>query len=148
MKRKSSGVNTLVKTSILGAAILFASSNLLAEVSIVVHPSNGATPNASIVGKIFLGKVKKFPGGGTAMAVDQAEGSATRAVFQQKIVKKNPGQYKSYWSKMIFTGKGQPPKAVGDDAAVIDLISSNPATIGYVDSSAVTDGVKVILTIP
>ncbi len=148
MKRTSNGVATLVKISILGAAIMLTSSNLLAEVSVVVHPSNGATPDAGIVGKIYLGKVKRFPGGGTATPVDQAEGSATRAVFQQKIVKKNASQYKSYWSKMIFTGKGQPPKAIDSDAAVIDLVSSNPSTIGYIDSSAVTDGVKVILTIP
>ena len=49
---------------------------------------------------------------------------------------------------MVFTGKAQPPKEVSDDAAVIAKVSSDPEAIGYVDSGAVNDSVKVVLKIP
>ena len=53
---------------------------------------------------------------------------------------------KSYWSKQIFTGKGTPPKEVGNDASVLDLVANNKNAIGYVDAAQVSDGVKVVFT--
>ena len=59
---------------------------------------------------------------------------------------KSGSQYKAFWSKLVFTGKGKPPKEMSGDAAVIAAVSANPDAIGYVSASAVTDAVKVIAT--
>jgi len=64
------------------------------------------------------------------------------------LTKKNASKLKSYWSKMIFSGKAIPPEVVGDDAAVISWVASTKNGIGYVDSSAVNDSVKVLLRVP
>ena len=56
-------------------------------------------------------------------------------------------QLKSYWSKLVFTGKGQPPRDVQTDAEMIELVAGNPNIIGYVDISSVTDKVKVLTSI-
>ncbi len=116
-----------------------------AEVSVIVSSSN---PNASIdqaiVGKIFLGKTKSFPDGSQALPVDQDDGSASREAFNSTVLGKSASQLKSYWSRLIFTGKGTPPKQSGNDAAVKQLVANNPNIIGYIDSSAVDSSVKVV----
>lgn len=120
--------------------------NTHAEISIVVHPSNSVTLDKKALSKIFLGKSKSFPGGGTAIPVNIKEGSAVTDEFNDKVLGKNSAQLKSYWSKLVFTGKGSPPKEVDSEQDVIDLVKSNPAVIGFVSSGALADGVKVVGT--
>lgn len=91
-----------------------------------------------------MGKTKSFPDGSQAVPVDQNEGSATRATFNEKVLNKSDSQLKSYWSRLIFTGKGTPPKESGTDAEVKALVANNPNIIGYIDSAAVDASVKVV----
>jgi len=48
----------------------------------------------------------------------------------------------------VFSGEGQPPKKIADDAEVMALVRANPNVIGYVDAAAVNGSVKVLLRIP
>ncbi|WP_300433457.1 phosphate ABC transporter substrate-binding protein, partial [uncultured Thalassolituus sp.] len=100
--------------------------------------------DADTISRIFLGKTSSFPDGSPAVPVDQSEGSDVRNDFTDKVLGKNASQLKAYWSRLIFTGKGTPPKEVGNNAAVKSLIAANPNMIGYIDSSAVDDTVKVV----
>ncbi len=120
--------------------------SVFAEVVVVVHPSNSAALNAEEISKLYLGRTKSFPDGKAAIPVGQTEGSASTESFNQKVLNKTGSQIKAYWSKLVFTGKGTPPKEVGSDQEVIELVSQNPSVIGYVDKSAVTDAVKVVAT--
>jgi ABC-type phosphate transport system substrate-binding protein len=120
-----------------------------AEVVVIVHPSAGfASLNEEDVARLFLGKSKSFPAGGQAVPVNQTEGAVARDKFNEVICKKNASQYKAYWSQLVFTGKGSPPKDAGDDAAVKALVAANPNMIGYIDSSGVDASVKVVYKIP
>lgn len=120
-----------------------------AEVAVIVHPSAGFDSlTEDDVARLFLGKSKSFPAGGQAVPVNQNEGSAARDKFNEGVCKKNASQYKAYWSQLVFTGKGTPPKDAGDDAAVKALVAANPTMIGYVDASAVDASVKVVFKLP
>lgn len=130
----------LVVTSLMFSASAFSG------VAVIVHPSNNAALNESEISRIFLGKMKSFPGGGQALPINQDEGAGARNNFETTVLKKSSSQIKAYWSKLVFTGKGTPPKNVGADGDVMSLVKSNPNIIGYVDESAVTDDVKVIAT--
>jgi len=59
-------------------------------------------------------------------------------------VKKTQSQYTAYWAKLMFTGKGIPPKEIESEKELVMLVSKNPNLIGYVDASAVTDDVRVV----
>lgn len=135
----------LLKSSCAALLISMASSAAFAEVSVIVSASN---PNANIdqntVSKIFLGKTKSFPDGTQTVPVDQNEGSAAREAFNDQILNKSDSQLKSYWSRLIFTGKGTPPKESGTDAEIKALVANNPNIIGYIDSAAVDGTVKVV----
>ena len=134
---------TLLIASVSCMGALFTAS-AWSEVAVIVHPSNGATMSATDISRIFLGKSKSYPGGGKALPVDQQEGSSVRSSFVSTVLKKNDQQIKAYWAQLLFTGKGTPPKEVGDDAAVKELVSGNPSVIGYIDASSVDGTVKVV----
>lgn len=128
------------------AATLAVSFSSFAEVSVVVHPSNASSIDKEAVSRIFLGRMKSFDGGGEAVPLAQSEGSPARTEFNDKVIGKSDSQLKAYWSKLVFTGKGTPPKEVVSDAEIIKLVSENPAMIAYVDSGSVNSSVKVVLT--
>jgi len=137
-------IRLLAATLTLGMA-----SFVWAEVAVIVHPSAGFDSlTEDDVARLFLGKSKSFPAGAQAVPINQNEGSAARDKFNEAVCKKNASQYKAYWSQLVFTGKGTPPKDAGDDGAVKALIAANPNMIGYVDASAVDATVKVVYKIP
>jgi ABC-type phosphate transport system substrate-binding protein len=97
---------------------------------------------ASQAAQFFLGGSVQFT------PVEQAENSAIRAEFYKKVLEREPGQVQAIWSKIIFSGKGKPPKECKSSAEVKKIISENVNAIGYIEKSAVDDSVKVIATIP
>ena len=94
---------------------------------------------------IFLGRVSRFPNGTQAIPLDQADGSPARDEFYAKYAGKSPAQVKSLWAKIIFTGRGQPPKAVSNDIDIKRQIAGDPRIIGYIERSALDSSVKVLL---
>lgn len=131
----------------LGLSLLLAALNANAGVVVIANPSVGAAPmNQEDVSRIFLAKTKTFPNDKPAVPVNQNDGSAVRAAFEDKVLKKTPSQVNAYWTQLIFTGKGTPPKDVGGDADVKKLVADNPNIVGYIDSSIVDATVTVIYT--
>lgn len=127
--------------------LMFSANIAYAETAVIVSSANAnSAMDSNVISRIYLGKSSSFPSGDQAIPVDQNEGSATRDAFNDSVLGKNSSQLKAYWSRLIFTGKGTPPKEVGDDAAVKNLVAANPNMIGYIDSAAVDDTVKVVLT--
>lgn len=131
---------------LLFIAGLMYSTSAFSGVAVIVHPANSSTLSETEISRIFLGKMKSFPSGGQAIPVNQEEGTGSRGVFEGTVLKKSASQIKAYWSKLVFTGKGTPPRQVGGDTDVLNLVKANPNIIGYIDESAVTGDVKVIAT--
>lgn len=113
-----------------------------AEVAVIVNAASSVAPTQSEVANIFLGKDNSFK------AVDQASWNPTKSKFYTAVTNKNESQLKSYWSAMVFTGKGQLLPSVADDVAVVARVSSQADAIGYVDKSTVNDKVKVLFVLP
>lgn len=132
----------------LGTAGLLLSASLAsAEVVVIVNAASPiSSASADDIAQVYLGKRSEL-GGNDVVPVDQSEGNAPRGVFYDKVVQKNESQLTAYWSRLIFTGKGSPPKQVGGDADVVDAVAMDEEAVGYVDSSAVAEGVKVIYTV-
>jgi ABC-type phosphate transport system substrate-binding protein len=120
-----------------------------AALAIIAHPGNPIVGiSTDEAARIFLGKTPDFPNGRPATPVDQASSSAARAKFYRSVVKKDEGELKAYWSKLMFSGKGQPPRELADDAAVKSFVAGNPEAIGYVDGKVLDSTVKVLLIVP
>jgi ABC-type phosphate transport system substrate-binding protein len=118
----------------------------MADVVAIVSAKNPlALMSKAQVADIFLGKTARFPDGTLAVPIDQEEGSAERDEFYATFTGKSPAQIKSHWTKIIFTGRGQPPTAVSNSTQVRQLIAANPRAISYIDRSALDSSVKVVV---
>jgi ABC-type phosphate transport system substrate-binding protein len=116
-----------------------------AEVVAVVSARSPVTSLSSgQVADIFLGKTSRFPDGTQAVPIDQDEDSPARERFYAQFTGKSPAQVKAHWSKIIFTGRGQPPRQVGTVAEVRRAIADNPRAIGYLDTAQLDSSVRVL----
>ena len=137
-------MKTLIRNLVCSSVFCALSGAAFAEVAVIVNPANADAITKDDIQKIYLAKTKTFPGGKTAIPVDQAEGSAVRVEFVTKVIEKDEAQMKSYWSRLIFTGKGVPPKVAANDAEVKDMVARNPDVIGFIDAAAADATVKVV----
>lgn len=109
-----------------------------ADIAVIVHPDAHGTPTRTDVINIYLGLDRSLT------PTDLQEWTYPRTEFYQDLVRKNPAQLKSYWAALIFTGKGRPPKAVRNQATMLEQVAANPRAIGYVDSALVDERVRIL----
>jgi hypothetical protein len=132
-----------LKPSALGALILalFAVMPIQAdEIVVIVNPA--AVPiSKEQVTDLYLAK------GGPWVPIDQAADSAIYVEFYKKATGRDTAQIKAIWSRILFTGRGAPPKQLPDSAAVKKAVAANPKAVGYIEKSAVDASVKVALSL-
>lgn len=134
-----------MKTIMLLLSVLCATP-VLAEIAVVVNPANSNAVSGDDINRFFLGKAASFSDGTKAVPLNQNEGAAARDEFDSKVLNRSAAQLKAYWSKLVFTGKGTPPKELADDAAVKAAVAAEAGAIGYISSGSVDSSVKVIAT--
>ncbi len=134
----------IVKLMLLLSALV--SVAVSADIAVVVHPSNNNAVNSEELNRLFLGRASNFADGSKATPLNLAEGQAARAEFDSKVLNRSAAQLKAYWSKLVFTGKGTPPKELADDAEVKAAVAADSSAIGYISSGSVDSSVKVVAT--
>jgi ABC-type phosphate transport system substrate-binding protein len=134
-----------IESAALALALTLVGNTVMADVVAVVSSTSAITTlSKAQVTDIFLGKINRFPNGALAVPIDQAEGSPAREEFYVLYAGKSSAQVTSYWAKIIFTGRGQPPKAVAGSIEVRKLLAANPQAIGYIERSTVDSSVKIL----
>ncbi len=93
---------------------------------------------------LYLGRTDRFPDGQPAEPIDQAPGSPARAVFYEGYLGRSLAEIKAHWSRLLFTGRGEPPREVRNGVAVRDLVGSDPHAIGYLNRALVDGSVHVV----
>jgi hypothetical protein len=114
---------------------------LPAHAQVAVMHAGAAPLTKDQVANIYLGRSAELT------PLDLPEGNATRDSFYRKAAEREPAQVKSTWARIVFTGKGQPPKELPDAAAVKKAVNADHKAIGYIDKSAVDGSVKVVLSL-
>lgn len=114
------------------------------QYKLVVHAENPTTEiDAATVARMFIKKLKRWDDDVEVMPVDQERTSDVRQAFSQAIHGKSVNAIKSYWQRMIFSGRNVPPEEYATDDLVIKFVSQNRGGIGYVASTtALPAGVK------
>ena len=133
----------------LVAAIVFGVPEILgqdAEFVVIVHVDN---PTESIeprtLSKMFLKKVKRWPDDTAVIVIDQDDDRDVRNAFSRAIHKKSVSAIKSYWQRLIFSGRAVPPDELPADADVIARVAAEVGAVGYVSpGAALGDGVKIL----
>lgn len=124
---------------------LLCSSLAQADIVVISHSSGPDSITQNQVRDIYLNRSQQLPNGEKATPFELSEGNAGRAEFHDKITSRNDAQLKAFWSKQVFTGRGQPPAEAASPAAMKAQVSSTPGSIGYMDEADVDSSVKVIL---
>lgn len=122
------------------------SSSCLAEQVVIVHPDNPAPPSETEIKRLYLAKAKSFSDGTLAIPLNHQDSSEARKAFDKNVLGKSESQMKSYWAKLVFTGKATPLKQATSDDEILELVSKNPSAIGYIDTSKANDSVKIVHT--
>ncbi|MCP4353194.1 MAG: hypothetical protein GY795_47695 [Desulfobacterales bacterium] len=93
--------------------------------------------------KIFLGKKVKWNSNQSIKIAILKEGDIHES-FLRTYIRKTSSQFSYYWKKLLFTGKGIPPKSFTSENEIINYVSSTAGAIGYASSGIQKDGIKVI----
>ena len=135
--------------SLLSSILLMFVTAVHAEIVVIVHPSMSfdQLDNNNIT-RLFLGKAKAYPNGERAIPINQDVGSEVRTNFNQELLNKSENAYKSYWSRLMFTGKATPPKDSGDNDSIKKLVATNPNIMGYIEASYLDGTVKKVFSLP
>ncbi|GBC63158.1 hypothetical protein DENIS_4151 [Desulfonema ishimotonii] len=66
--------------------------------------------------------------------------------FLKAFIGKTVAQYRNYWRKIVFTGKGRAPRSFKTPSDMVAYVARNDGAIGYVPPDTVSEDVKIIVT--
>lgn len=95
------------------------------------------------VADIFLARTSHLVDGSRVKPVELRE-SAYKATFYREISGKTLPQINSYWTTLIFTGKGRPPLSIDEVSRLIELLNSDPHAIAYLPLGQIGESLKVL----
>jgi hypothetical protein len=108
---------------------------------VVVMAAGAAPLTKDQVAQVYLGRSNALK------PLDLPDSNALRDEFYKRVTDRDAAQIKAVWSRIIFTGQGQPPKELPDAAAVKRAVAGDAKTVGYIDKSDVDATVKVVLSL-
>lgn len=135
------------QVGLLAAALfILAFSGINAVHADIIFIANKSVPVNSLeqsqIKNIFLGKLAKWPDGSSVKFVTLR--GETHSKFLKRYIQRTESQYKTYWKKMLFTGKGLPPKQYETSDEVIHHIAGMEGAVGYIEKEAATDDIKIL----
>jgi len=143
-------------------AVAFASSNSLVaaplyganadEFYVVVNSANNFsgtdTETKTLVRRLFLKSIKKWPGGEKAVPFSRKDTNPAQAALLTEILSMSNAEYGQYWARQKQTTGDTPPHAVGSKSILLRLIRREPGAVGIINGSGPEPkGVKVLMKI-
>ncbi|WP_236635432.1 hypothetical protein [Rhodoferax sp. TS-BS-61-7] len=132
--------NQIVRHILTAIVLTMFGATYAADIVVIGHP-NAVGLTKDQVSDIYTGKSQ------ASTPLDLPETAPIRADFYKQATGKDLPQIKALWSRLTFTGKGQPPREVADAAAMKKAVAADPKAIGYIEKSAVDGSIKVLLSI-
>ena len=111
-------------------------------VVVVAKNSSIAELTERQIKRIFLSKTRRLDG--SRIQTLELSNVDLKAQFYEKVAGKNLRQLNSYWTTLIFTGKGKPPKNVDKAETLLNELSGNPSAIAYMPVEYLDDRLKVV----
>ena len=124
--------------------ILILSSSAMDEPTVIVNESVSVdTLSMDDVKQIFMGKKRSWENGDIIVAA-VLESGETHENFLKKFIQKSRMQFRTYWKKLVFTGKAQALNEFDSDNDLVTFVANTKGAIGYIDSASPHKGVKVV----
>ncbi len=116
------------------------------DIAIVISRTfNANSLDKASVARIFLAKTNHI--NSIRVKVFELKNSSYKKQFYKKVSGKSLAQLRSYWTRLIFTGKAQPPKQLKNREDLIQKMQDDSTVISYLPLSEVADEMKVLYTV-
>lgn len=116
------------------------------ELAVIVNPANPMKEiSQTQLVAIYMGKMTSFEGNGAIRPVDYMDSSDLKKDFYERFLDKDIEKIKRYWVKIIFSGRGSPPKALDKPSDVLGFVAENDGGIGYIPKEMVDGRVKELV---
>jgi ABC-type phosphate transport system substrate-binding protein len=93
---------------------------------------------------IFAMRQRTLPGGQAVHVFVLPDDNPVHEEFSKKILGVYPHQLRLAWDRAVFSGTGQAPNEVENEADMLEAVASTPGSIGYIKQSNLNDQVRVL----
>ena len=97
--------------------------------------------SAAALKDIYVGKTKYWEGGQSVVIVVLAD-SNDAALKQASGM--DASQFKTFWQRLVFSGRGQLPRKAEDGASLVALVAATKGAIALAPADAALSGVKTL----
>lgn len=137
-----------VTTLILLVALTFFGTNAIAREAplfLVAHP-NVTTHwlNRDTTRAIFAMRQRTWPDGQAVSVFVMNNSNPVHARFAKAQLAVYPHQLQLAWDRMVFSGTGQAPNRVRDQAEMREQVATTPGAIGYLEREYLDDSIQII----
>ena len=94
--------------------------------------------------RIYLGKATRWPGGQTIRPVMLQQPEAYEQ-FVETALDRTEENFSVFWKRMVFTGKGRPPRTFDTAGELAFYVRETAGAIGFLPVGADRTGLKVIV---
>jgi hypothetical protein len=122
----------------LVAGLVFASLVSAGDIVVVMAPGAAALSKEQVT-DVYVGRNRDLK------PLDLPNSAPAREEFYKKATSRDLAQIKAIWARIQFTGQGQSPQQLPDDAAIKKAVAADPKAVGYIDKANVDSTVKVVL---
>jgi len=136
-----------ITAAVLAWGLLLSVTNAMAETGKVVVIVNKEVPAESLSADelklIYLGK-KTFWSNNKKIELSVHQEGTVHEKFLKKYLGKTPEQFRNYWNKILYTGKGIPPTPFKTGKEVVEYVEKTEGAVGYVSAGTAREGVKTV----
>jgi len=125
----------------LTSILLFASNDMV----VVTNTSVVEKLSKSEVKRLFLSKTNKVHN--INIKVVELSENGEKDKFYKQISGKSKSQLRSYWTRLIFTGKARPPKQVNNMQELLKEMKKSEVIVTYLPKNKVTKQMKIVYTL-
>lgn len=134
------------------AALIFfcmqAASAAAETIAVIVNSSNQyKSMSVEDIRRVYTNALLVWPDGTPVTLYDLAMNDPARAVFSEKVLRKDPVNVAEEWAHLKITNQAKnPPVAIKSEALIVRRIAREKGAIGYVrlDSARLKEGVRIV----
>ena len=104
-------------------------------------PVESITPG--MLQRIYLGKTTRWEGG-LAIRPVMLHDHEVHEAFVTDLLDRSEENFSVYWKRMVFTGKGRPPRAFNSDEELAAYLRETPGAIGFLSVEADATDLKIV----
>jgi ABC-type phosphate transport system substrate-binding protein len=138
-----------LKLGMAGALLLAGALPAMAFDGVLVIANQGVPVDgisAAALKDIYTGKTTYWPDGQSVKlaVLDDHMTGKTDVALEKVSGMDSTSHFKTFWQRMVFSGRGQQPRNANDAVALVAYVASTRGAIAIVPADAVLKGVKKI----